>query len=389
MHTCPVCGDTRLEAFLSRARVPVHQNLIYDTEAEALGCARGDLRLAVCGRCGLVFNRAFDESRLAYGEHYDNTQSCSPAFDSYLDGLVKALVERHGVRNSTVVEVGCGKGAFLRKLVAYPNANNRGFGFDASYVGPASDLGGQLQFRKTFYDESCADVAADFVVCRHVIEHVPDPLALLRQVRAAIRDKAEAKVFFETPCVDWILCNRVFWDFFYEHCSLFSPHSLPLAFGQSGFSVTAVKHTFQGQYLWIEAGLYGGSHAFELATPATPGLARAFSSAEEQMRTDWIAKLDELRQTSRIAFWGAGAKGATLVNLVDPSRTRVDCVVDINLNKQGKFIPGTAHPIVAPHDLKQRGIDIAVLMNPNYRAEIEEAVAAGSLDVELIDGWTE
>ena len=41
----------------------------------------------------------------------------------------------------------------------------------------------------------------------------------------------------------------------------------------------------------------------------------------------------------------------------------------MNPNKQGGFIPGSAHPIVAPAELARRGVTAAMLMNPNYREE--------------------
>lgn len=131
---CPVCGSRQVRSFLQRSQVPVHQNLVVSSAAQARAVTRGELHMVVCGDCGFVFNQAFDLSRLAYGKDYDNTQSCSGHFDTYLDGLVKDLVERQGVRRNTIVEVGCGKGHFLRKLVAFPGAGNSGFGFDPSYV---------------------------------------------------------------------------------------------------------------------------------------------------------------------------------------------------------------------------------------------------------------
>ena len=94
---CPVCESPRLSSFLQRSQVPVHQNLVVTDPQAARTVTRGELDLVVCEDCGFVFNRAFDLSRLAYGEDYDNTQSCSAYFDAYLDGLVKDLVERQGV----------------------------------------------------------------------------------------------------------------------------------------------------------------------------------------------------------------------------------------------------------------------------------------------------
>jgi SAM-dependent methyltransferase len=354
----------------------------------ARSVSRGELDLIVCEDCGFVANRAFDLSRLSYGEDYDNTQSHSAYFDAYLDGLVSDLVEKQGVSNATIVEVGCGKGQFLRKLVSYPGGNNRGFGFDPSYVGPDEDLDGRLQFRRCYYDQSCTDVAADVVVCRHVIEHVPEPVLLLRSVRAALAQAPEARVFFETPCVDWILRNRVVWDFFYEHCSLFTASSLAFAFERAGFEIESVSHIFGGQYLWLGAKVAEKAkiHAdVSKAAAVTVDLARNYAANERDLRSRWAAELQRLKQSGRVALWGAGAKGATFANLIDADGAMIDCVVDLNPKKQNGFIPGTGHDICAPGDLPRRGIATAILMNPNYRGENLALLAREGIPLELAE----
>ncbi|MGE4125615.1 MAG: class I SAM-dependent methyltransferase [Pusillimonas sp.] len=386
-HRCPVCEHVQIKSFLQRSNVPVHQNLVVTSQADARTVTRGELDLVICEACGFVFNQAFDLSRLSYGEDYDNTQSCSAYFDAYLDGLVQDMVERKGVRNCTIVEVGCGKGHFLKKLVNYPGANNRGFGFDPSYVGPLSELDGRLQFRTCYYDHSCTDIAADVVVCRHVIEHVPEPLEILRSVRSALASSPEARVFFETPCVEWILRHRVIWDFFYEHCSLFTAESLGLAFRRTGFAVKSVEHIFGRQYLWLEAKV-GDVDENLLAFGETVLLAMVYAADEQKLREAWLSRLHALEQNGKVALWGAGAKGATFANLIDPDCTLIDCVVDLNPNKQGRFIPGTGHPIVAPVDLPGRGVRVAVLMNPNYRQENVRLLADAGIELNLID-WNE
>lgn len=386
-HHCPVCENSQLRPFLKRFQVPVHQNLVVANQNSARMVTRGELDMVVCDDCGFVFNKAFDLSLLSYGENYDNTQSCSAYFDSYLDGLVQDMVERQSIRNCKIVEVGCGKGNFLKKLVNYPGANNSGFGFDPSYVGPLTDLDGRLQFRTCFYDQSCSDIGADVVVCRHVIEHVSEPMEILRSVRGALASSPKARVFFETPCVDWVLRNRVIWDFFYEHCSLFTADSLGFAFRQSGFAVKRVEHIFGGQYLWLEASVAD----FEKAIPVvglTGHLATAYAADEQKLKESWLARLRVLQQDGKVALWGAGAKGATFANLVDSNCILIDCIVDLNPNKQGHFVPGTGHPIIAPADLHARGVRHAVLMNPNYRQENIRLLASNGIELNLID-WSE
>ena len=87
MTHCPVCAALLPAPFLVRDPVPVHQNLVMDDVASARALSRGTLRLHACGQCGFVCNAAFDSRLLSYGAAYDNTQSCSPAFEAYLEAL--------------------------------------------------------------------------------------------------------------------------------------------------------------------------------------------------------------------------------------------------------------------------------------------------------------
>jgi SAM-dependent methyltransferase len=384
MRACPVCGSLSVRLFLAREQVPANQNLIVATQEAARVVARGNLQLCLCEACGFVFNRSFELAKVLYGDHYDNTQTFSAYYEEYLDELVRDLVERKGVHDCNVVEVGCGQGHFLRKLVGYPGSGNRAVGFDPSYVGTGSDLDGRIRYQPRFYDASCADVTADVVVCRHVIEHVPEPLSLLRAIRSALAGSPRGRVFFETPCVEWILENGVLWDVFYEHCSLFSAASLATAFERSGFRVESVRHVFGGQYLWAEASV-AVSPGVSLAAGRVAALADAYAKVEQATLQRWRVRVEALAAQGPLAIWGAGAKGATFANMVDRDCRLVDCVVDINPNKQGGFLPGTGHPIVDFRSLPARGVRSAILTNPNYRGECVALLAAAGIRVNLVD----
>ena len=380
VNICPVCATPSEGPFLVRERVPVHQNLIVHDAEAARALTRGRLALHACAACGFVFNAAFDPALLSYGAAYDNTQSCSPVFDAYVDQLAVEVASRSGTR---VVEIGCGKGGFLRALARH-NPAIAAVGFDPSYLGPPTEADGRVRFERRFYDRTCRDVKADTVVSRHVIEHIPDPVALLRDVRDAVGD-TPATIFFETPCVDWILSNAVIWDVFYEHCSYFTAGSLTTAFERAGFVVRSVRHTFGGQYLWLEAQAADEPLHSQLDAGRIPILAREFAAFEAAHVDLLRRRLEWLAQDGPLALWGAAAKGVTLANLVDADRKTITCIVDVNPNKQGGCLPGTGHPIIAPAQLASWNVRTAVVTNPNYLEENARLLEQASLDVRLVD----
>jgi SAM-dependent methyltransferase len=379
---CPVCDRPSDAPFLTRQQVCVHQNLVVDTPQAARALRGGTLALHVCAGCGFVFNGAFDPALLQYGAAYDNTQTCSPTFQQHVEARAGHIVQTGGARDATIVEIGCGNGSFLSSL-ARRSTGIRGVGFDPSYSGPDTALDGRVRFERRFYDNTCGEVDADIIVCRHVIEHIPRPVDFLRTICKTIRQN-DARIFFETPCVEWILRNEIVWDFFYEHCSYFTAGSLAQAFARAGFRADEVSHVFGGQYLWAE-GRPAGERPAESGASRIVDLARRYAEREAAIVSGLHERVVELSRRGPVAIWGAAAKGVTLANLIDPEATLLACIVDINPNKQGKFLPGSAHPIVGPGEIGIFGLRTALVTNPNYFEENSRIVRSTGLNLELVD----
>ncbi len=324
-------------------------------------------------------NTAFDPGLVRYGPGYDNCQLWSPQFEQHVEGRISRLMER-GVNGRRVVEVGCGRGDFLRRLCLRSGA--QGIGFDPAYVGPEATEDDGVQFVAEPFGGIHAGLRAEVVVSRHVIEHLPDPLELLTSVRAGLTDTPNAIVAFETPTVEWILDGRVVQDLFYEHCSYFSATSLKTAFERSSFVVEGVAAVFGGQYLWIEAhpGTAGTGDSTEMAQSIAVRAAD-YGRAEERLVASLRTRIDELRAAGSVGIWGAGAKGTTFLNLVDPEAEVVACAVDVSPTKQGAFVAGTGHPIVAPATLAGIGVRSVLVMNPNYIPEITADLAGSGVTV--------
>ncbi len=230
-----------------------------------------------------------------------------------------------------------------------------------------------------FYEQP---VPADVYICRHVIEHVAEPLSLLNLVTDSLSLAPSARAFFETPDVTWILEHGVIWDLFYEHCSLFTPDSLITAFARAGMSVDSVRAVFGQQYMWLEASR-GTATSPHRDSGRTVELADRFGRIESEQIGFWRQMLD--KAAGNAVLWGAGAKGVTFVNLVDPQAEAVAAVTDVNPGKQGLFIPGTGHRIVGPKELTGLDPSVIYVLNTNYVEEIADEAQRLGLRCRVVD----
>jgi hypothetical protein len=92
----------------------------------------------------------------------------------------------------------------------------------------------------------------------------------------------------------------------------------------------------------------------------------------------WGRLVRGLAARGPVAVWGAGAKGVTFCNLIDPDCRLLHCVIDVNPAKQGKFVAGTGHRIVGPKRLWREGVTAVLVLNPNYAGEVAGLVARAS-----------
>ena len=114
---------------------------------------------------------------------------------------VVALCRRWGLKPRAVVEIGCGDGALLHALAVHGLAE-RYDGFELS--GPAAEIAAGRGIpgagRIEAYDGERVpvdDSAYDLAVVSHVLEHVPEPAALLAEAA-----RVAAHVLVEVPLED-------------------------------------------------------------------------------------------------------------------------------------------------------------------------------------------
>jgi len=389
---CPVCGSDDVDVFFETRQVPVHCNVLWPSRDEALQAPRGDLRLGFCQECGHIFNLAFDPTLMSYAQKYESSLHFSPHFQTYAESLVAHLVERYDLHGKKIVEIGCGDGNFLRLLCEA--GGNCGVGFDPSFVPDSRGVAGarRVTIIKDFYSEQYVDHHADFICCRHVLEHIDHPRNLLNSVRRAIGERSDTPVYFEVPNAQHTLKDSGIWDLIYEHCSYFSASSLCRLFTSSGFSIRDLTETYGGQFLGMEALPEQGVTTLTTVRQPPDGasverMARDVTTFAEKYRSKvrcWGNNLEQIRAAGQQAvIWGTGSKGVTFLNVV-VGQDQIRYAVDINPHKQGMYVPGTGQQIVAPKFLQSHEPDVVIVVNPVYEDEIRETVKDLGINPELI-----
>ena len=212
----------------------------------------------------------------------------------------------------------------------------------------------RIEFIREFYDERYVDTDADFIVCRHTLEHIAPTGAFMRMVRQTAQRRAGTGVFLEVPDVPRVLQEMAFWDLYHEHCSYFTLGSLARLFRTAGLEPTDLSLAFDDQYLLIEAaigetgrGVLPGEDDLE----KTRELIDHFAAHHREATDAWRRRLAAYQEAgARVAIWGAGSKGVAFLTTLGLN-DEVAYAVDINPHKQGMFMPGTGHPVVGPDSL--------------------------------------
>lgn len=365
--------------FFDAGELPVFVNVMHGTAETARAAAKGSMRLGICPTCDLVHNVDHEEGLVAYAPGYENSLHGSDVFQAFARELASGLVERHGLRGGHAVEVGGGRGEFMDLLVEAGLAE--GLVMDPSSPDDSTRADGPVRIERRLFDRSDVRTAGErptrLVLTRHVLEHVADPAAFVAMLVDAAR-AADAGVYVEVPNGLWTLRDLGVWDVIYEHCSYFTPRSLAALFAAADATVRPTE-LYGGQFLGAET----GPNATDGALASAAEHAEAFGAEHARLVETWRGRVEDARSSGRrMAVWGAGSKGATFLNTVDPDGVIV-CAVDVNPRKVGRFVAGSGHEVVAPDALASRRVDEIVVMNPLYADEIAKTAASHGVRAEV------
>ena len=219
---------------------------------------------------------------------------------------------------------------------------------------------------------------ADLIIANNVVAHVADPNDLVAGFAELLAD--DGMVVVEFPYVRDLIDYVEFDTIYHEHRCYFSVTSARrCSAGTGSISTTCGALPIHGGSLRLYFGKTEAPSADVraiLEEEKTLGLDaygyyRSFGEKVWKFRARARQLVGELKSGGkRIAAYGAAAKGTIMLNFLGLNNRAIEYVVDKNVHKQGKYMPGVRVRIDDPEMLLQDKPDYVVILPWNFRDEI-------------------
>ena len=346
------------------------------------------LKLFVCDKCWLVQTEDYSRSDELFTKDYAYFSSTSTTWLTHAKSYVDMITSWLDLGpKSFVIEVASNDGYLLKNFVAD--------GVPCLGVEPTdstaavAEAAGIPVVREFFGQQFAGKLVAsgkqaDLIIGNNVYAHVPDINDFTMGMRTAL--KPGGTITLEFPHLMSLMRLNQFDTVYHEHYSYLSLQSVKAIFAKAGLRVCDVEQiTTHGGSLRVygchaaDARADGAAVARVLAEELASGLQdlptyKRFQLEANKVKNNLLAFLvDANRDGKTVAAYGAAAKGNTLMNYAGVKPDLMTFVCDAAVAKQGKFMPGSHVPILAPAQLRERRPDYVVILPWNIADEVVKA----------------
>lgn len=344
------------------------------------------LKLWVCTCCWLVQTEDSVTANELFRHDYAYFSSVSQSWLAHAERYTTMVTSRLGLNeDSFVVEIASNDGYLLKNFMA-AGIPCLGIEPTAGTAAVAEQIG--IQVLREFFDQRLAEhlagesKQADLIIGNNVYAHVPDINDFTAGLKALL--KPGGTITLEFPHLMKLIEYNQFDTVYHEHFSYLSLHTVMRIFECMGLRVYDVEElSTHGGSLRI----YGCHDYDSRKTAQDVGLLLEeenrkgicdiatyldFQDKAERVKDDLLLFLIEQKRAGRkVAAYGAAAKGNTLLNYAGIKPDLLPYVCDAAPSKQGKYLPGSRIPILAPDVLRLDKPDIVLVLPWNIVDEIK------------------
>jgi SAM-dependent methyltransferase len=350
--------------------------------------ARFPLEVAFCPECTLMQVVEDVPTEEMFKFDYPYYSSFSQALLDHAKASAGSMIaSRRLGAASLVIELASNDGYMLRN---YVEAGIPALGIDPA-DGPAQaarDVG-VTTICEFFTSELARKLAgagerADVVLANNVMAHVPDLNDFVKGIATVLKPTGVAVI--EVAYARDLVGHCEFDTIYHEHVCNYSVTAIQALFARHGLFVNHVE----------QIAIHGGSirvfaeHVDEpkasvlrlLEEERSLGMHEhayyaTFGERVSNLTANLRGLVDSLRgEGQRVAAYGAAAKGVIMVGAAGLDDTLIDFVVDRNVHKHGKFLPGARIPVRPVEALVEDMPGYTLLLAWNFKEEIMRQQAA-------------
>jgi cyclopropane-fatty-acyl-phospholipid synthase len=331
-----------------------------------------------------------DQSFIYSPKNYKYRTKISHSTNSALKVFISFLKRNHKLKIKSILDIGGNDNYIINKI---SNKNTKKYVID-----PVAKIlnDGVIVINKFLEDVNLSkDIKQpDIVICRHTLEHIPNPKKFLKKILSECR--SDCKFIFEVPSLERMIETYRFDTIMHQHVSYFSVRSLKLLIAKCGGKLTS--------YEIYNTGSCGGSilFSFKKINNLKKKISK-LSFAKFQREYKIIKKkitifknnmkiLRQLIQQEEYAWpegrsgmkligYGAGLMLSTFMYFLNISAAKIKYILDDDIKKHNtgyqnikvkikhpekvKFQPGQNYLITSLEN-KKKLISKILLLEPNY-----------------------
>lgn len=366
-YKCLVCGrplDDAHELFECKNMPGSAQDI---PTKEELPTDKGiQLKLVQCKCCGLV---QIPTEPVHYYKKVIRAGGGTTTMVNLRKEQYTDFMNRFNLKGKKILEVGCGKGEFLRIWKDY-EVRAVGIEYDQELVTRARNEG--LEVYKAYADDACTEMPEapyDAFVQFNFLEHQPHPNEMLQCIYNNLTEDGVGLV--TVPSLEYILKYDGYYELIKDHIAYYSEETLKFLFQKNGFDIVDCYTVNRD------------THSIMVRKRKKVDVSNwkeNFDSLKQEL-FDYVNGY--VSQGMKVAVWGASHQGFTLIPSLGLS-DKISYIIDSAPFKQGKYAPASHVPIVDRKHFFEEPVASIMIVAPGYTDEIANIIKTElSADIDI------
>ena len=240
---------------------------------------------------------------------------------------------------------------------------------------PSPAAGVKAKFIKGFFDGNFSlETTVDTVVHSHVFEHVYDPVAFVQDISTFLEPGKH--LVFSVPNMEEMLQRKYTNCINFEHTIFLTEPYIEYLLQLHGFRLIEKEYFLKDHSIF---------YAYVRDPSVRPArLPNGLYERNKQLYLDYVLhhkllvkdlnlRSEKLESSQELYLFGAHVFSQFLIGF-GLNTSRVKCILDNDVNKQGKRLYGTRHRVSSPNILRSVAYPVVILKAGVYNEEIREDI---------------